>query len=646
MDEAGNRLSGPGLPGSRLPGPDLPGGDQPAAPDRISFNTPSARLAAIILFALAMAGAAIGVASGSGSVAQLPPIIWVELMVGLGAMTISGWVWALRPRELATALFALSGLATLVFTLAAASRSGAVVEPRSLAVVLMWLNAGGATLFGAAMIVLFLVYPVRLPHWRILAPVIALGFSAWALMTLLGRMPAWSTIHLITVVEMGGIFLAVAAQFLATRRAPKARAVAIWFGLSVLFGAGGFIVTIALPSVLGQPVLFKAGYAFAFFLLIYIGVAAGLRQYRLFELGEWAFRILFYVVGTLILVALDAALIGLLSLRPGAAIGISLLAVGFLYLPLRDAIGRRFVPHPGLSEQELFRGVVDLSFQPSRQERAAEWQRLVTRLFDPLDCHVAEDAGREPEIRDDGVELVLPALAGIPGLSLRYPWAGRALFGPTHIKTANHLIQLIEYADASRDSYDRGVAEERGRIARDMHDNIGAHLLGALHSRDQDRKNSMIRETLTDLRDIINDASGGTRSLEELLADLRLETAERLASTGIALEWVSQTGGMPGFPTPAGHALRSVIREAANNVLKHSGASVMRLRIHHDGERVELVIEDNGSGFRPDALAGGSGLANMRSRMAGLKGRIEILPSDSGTRLAASFPMPHNGDAA
>ena len=205
-------------------------------------------------------------------------------------MVISGWVWALRPREMATGLFALSGLATLIFTLAAASRSGAVIEPRSLAVVLMWLNAGGAALFGATMIVLFLVYPVRLPHWRPLALLSSAGFCLWTVATLLGRMPAWSSIHLVTVVEMGGIFLAVGGQFLATARLPKDRAVATWFGLSVLFGAGGFIGLIALPSVLGQPTPIKAGYAFSCFLLIYIGVAAGLRQYRLFELGEWAFH--------------------------------------------------------------------------------------------------------------------------------------------------------------------------------------------------------------------------------------------------------------------------------------------------------------------------------------------------------------------
>ncbi|WP_417495752.1 ATP-binding protein [Maricaulis sp.] len=617
-----------------------------AAQDLAVFNTPSARLAGIILFAVAMAAITIRLAMGPGSMMQLPPIFWAQLAVGLGAMVISGWVWALRPREMATGLFALSGLATLIFTLAAASRSGAVIEPRSLAVVLMWLNAGGAALFGATMIVLFLVYPVRLPHWRPLALLSSAGFCLWTVATLLGRMPAWSSIHLVTVVEMGGIFLAVGGQFLATARLPKDRAVATWFGLSVLFGAGGFIGLIALPSVLGQPTPIKAGYAFSCFLLIYIGVAAGLRQYRLFELGEWAFRILFYALGTLILVALDAALIGLLALRPGAAIGISLLVVGFLYLPLRDAVARRFVPRPGLSEQELFHAVVDLAFQSSLQERTEQWRRLVTELFDPLDCHRAEAAVAEPQIREDGLELVLPSVGDIPGLSLRYPWAGRALFGPSHVKTAQRLVQMMAHADASRDAYDRGVTEERGRIARDMHDNIGAHLLGALHSRDEDRKNSMIRETLTDLRDIINDASGGTRSLDETLADLRLETAERLAAVGIALEWVNQARDMTGLPPQTGHALRSLLREAASNVLKHSGASLMRVEIYPQGEQVELVIEDDGSGFDPAAVPGGRGLANMRGRIAGLKGQLKITPSAAGTRLTASFPIPRRGAVA
>ncbi|WP_417482648.1 sensor histidine kinase [Maricaulis sp.] len=605
-------------------------------------TTPGTRLAAIILFGLGATALTMAVAQRASMDPGLPLIFWCEIGVGLGALTISGWVWALRPREMATRLFALSGLATLAFTFAAATFAGGAVEPRSLAIAMIWLNAIGASGFGLTMIWLFLVYPVRLPHWPWITAACAVSVTAFTVLSRGGYLPAWATIHLLTVIEMAAIALAIIGQLLATRRAPRDRAIAVWFGLSVLFGAGGFITLNALPQVLGMPVVIKAGYAFMFFLLIYIGVAAGLRQYRLFELGEWAFRILFYVVGSLALVALDVALVGLLSVGPGMALGLSLLAVGFLYLPLRDALARRFTSRPGLSEQEIFREVVALAFQPVQQDRPGQWQQLLTRLFDPLEIRTASDAGDQPEIREDGLELVVPSVSGIPATSLRYPWAGRSLFGAAHVRTAQHLLQLMAHADASRDAYDRGVAEERGRIARDMHDNIGAQLLGALHSRDDERKNSMIRETLTDLRDIINNASHGTPTLDETLADLRVETAERLDSVDIALDWSNSSDEAAPLPAAAAHALRSVVREAVSNAIRHSGASHIRIRIERLAGRLTLVIEDDGHGFDAAAVVAGNGLANMRGRISGLGGELSFSSLEPGSRLVAAFRAGDN----
>ena len=602
-----------------------------------ALTTPGTRLAAILLFGLGATALTIAVAQRANMDPGLPLIFWCEIGVGLGALTISGWVWALRPREMATRLFAVSGLATLAFTFSAASFAGGAVDPRSLAIAMIWLNTIGASGFGLAMIWLFLVYPVRLPHWPWITAVCAVFVSAFAVLSRGGHLPAWATIHFLTVIEMAAIALAILGQLIATRRAPRDRAIAVWFGLSVLFGAGGFIALNALPLVLGYQAVIKAGYAFMFFLLIYIGVAAGLRQYRLFELGEWAFRILFYVVGSLALVALDAALVGLLAIGPGMALGLSLLAVGFLYLPLRDALARRFTSRPGLSEQEVFREVVALAFQPVQQDRPGQWQQLLTRLFDPLEIRAASDAGDEPEIREDGLELVLPPVSGIPAIRLRYPWAGRSLFGAAHVKTAQHLLQLMAHADASRDAYDRGVAEERGRIARDMHDNIGAQLLGALHSRDDERKNSMIRETLSDLRDIINNASHGAPTLDETLADLRVETAERLDSVEIALDWSNSFDEALPLPAAAAHALRSVVREAVSNAIRHSGARQIRIGIKRLAGRLTLTIEDDGHGFDPETVVAGNGLANMRGRIAGLGGELSFLPLEPGSRLVAAF---------
>jgi signal transduction histidine kinase len=615
---------------------------------RLALTAPAVRLSLVIVIGLTALAAVLWLAirptepgGGIRPLFEQPIRLWPQLVVGLGATILSGWVWALRPRDLATRLFALSGLATLIFTFAAGAMDvQGILLGDNTKFILMVLNGLGASVFGITFIALFLVYPGHLKSGRPAALVISLIFALWTVLALMGHLPpALASVHMITTLEMLGILIAVGLQFIATRRDPTAHAITIWFGLAVFFGAGSFIVLNAIPSTFGYPVLMRAEYSFCFFGLIYLGVAAGLRRFRLFELGEWAFRILFYAAGTAVLIALDALLILTLPIGQGSAFGLSLLLVAFAYLPMRDALARRFMPRSRLREDALFGAVVEVALEPARPRRAERWAKLVSETFNTLETRTDPAPVETPEIREEGLALHLPALAGIPPLVLRFPWAGRGLFGPPQLDIARRLIDLMTHAEASRDAYDRGVAEERGRIARDMHDNIGAQLLGALHSADHDRKDLMIRETLTDLRDIINNASTPGLDLDETLADLRLETADRLEAVGMALDWSMDIGNAPSLSTGGAHALRSIIREAVSNTIKHSGASRMDIAIRREGDTATLILADNGRSLHPTGDGKGHGLANIQSRSQGLKGQLSLTTDGPGTRIELRFPL-------
>jgi signal transduction histidine kinase len=96
---------------------------------------------------------------------------------------------------------------------------------------------------------------------------------------------------------------------------------------------------------------------------------------------------------------------------------------------------------------------------------------------------------------------------------------------------------------------------------------------------------------------------------------------------------------LPTFMLPAEvrHDLFLVVKEAFNNVLKHSRASEVRVRVSADNAAVTIELEDNGCGFDPGKNGGnrvGNGLANMRKRIEGLGGELRLIsaPSD-GTKL-------------
>ena len=100
------------------------------------------------------------------------------------------------------------------------------------------------------------------------------------------------------------------------------------------------------------------------------------------------------------------------------------------------------------------------------------------------------------------------------------------------------------------------------------------------------------------------------------------------------------------LPTEVRHDLFLAIKEALNNVLKHSRASEVQVQVFESDSTVNIVIDDNGCGF--DSTQGqngrqGNGLQNMRKRMVAVGGRMEIMTTPGhGTKLqfCVSIPAP------
>ena len=569
---------------------------------------------------------------------SLPPAFWMQIGVGLAGFWIGAWIWALRRGEWATRFLLLAGAGLMISAFPAAVYSTRELAlPGRLFSVLSTFNHIGALTFGVGMIGLFLVYPRRLvsPNW-LAFPAVILG--AWQVVDILQLADGPGLgFHLAVVLAMLAIVVLVAIQFKVTRGHPRDRAALAWLGLAVVVGAGAFVATVIAPNVLGIGAFVSQGEAFLFFLLVYVGVALGVARYRLFQLDEWAFRILFYVVGVLLLLVLDAILIVTIVDERAPAFALSLLIVALAWLPLRDMLARLVLRRAEPSRGNLFRQVMDVALTPPGRDQQARWRALLEDAFRPLS--IAPGDAEAPVLIDDGLALAVPGPGNLPDYRLDYASGGRKLFSLRDADLAAELTAMLANALESREAYEKGVAEERERIARDIHDNIGVQLMGALHSRGLARKDMMIRETLTDLRDIINNASNPDLSFDEMLADLRSQISEHLFAAGVKMKWEVESAGPAILPLAAAHTVRSVVREAVQNALKHGQPKSIRVTVRLDEDAIALTVADNGSGFDPGSVQAGNGLANMQARVTSLGGRFNVASGTEGTRIEAQFPV-------
>lgn len=183
---------------------------------------------------------------------------------------------------------------------------------------------------------------------------------------------------------------------------------------------------------------------------------------------------------------------------------------------------------------------------------------------------------------------------------------------------------------------------ERNRIARDMHDHLGAHLAGvALASGQGEDAQDRARQTLRELNELIWSVHPANDNFPSLV-DFVSNFAERLlSSAGVKLE-LDLPAEIPAIPL-AGRFRQEVaamFKEALRNVVQHACARVVTIQMAVERNHLRLVIRDDGRGFSLDGPRG-NGLQNLELRASGLGGicRIVSLPG-SGTSVEIFVPLP------
>lgn len=573
---------------------------------------------------------------------SLPLLFWFQLLVSVAGCLIAAWVWVLRPADWGVRMFGITGLVFPVFAMSAAvysSRELALAAPSFF--VLSAINHWGAAMFGAALVGIFLCHPRPMLAPRQLVWPFAV-FNLWWLSDVTRIAPDldWGNRFLV-MAEMGLAVLLAVFQWRRARGQPVDRASLRWLFLSLLLGSGLFILSTIATVSLGWLPPMPQGYAFGFFLLIYVGIALGLRRYRLFDLDEWAYRMLLWVGGALLVVGLDALLILLLDWTGGLALGVSIWLVGMLYLPLRHWIWQRLVNRPRLQLHEHLPDLVRIAFQRGQVEREIAWDRLLHRLFDPLELVKPQLPQDTTEWAEDGLALRIAACGGMAPRLLRYPDRGRRLFSPKDVAFVDALCGLMQQAQGSRDAQLDAVLEERRRIARDVHDDVGARLLMLIHRAPSAELAELARTAMNDLRTALSTLDAQPVLLADALADWRAEVGSRCEAAGVRLHWQSPSHDPLGYLSARHKAMfERALRESITNALKHAKPNQIRVQIEQLDAALVLTVGNDGVRTAPETWTEGRGLRGMRQRLheVGAELQLRALP-DGWVELSLRMPM-------
>jgi signal transduction histidine kinase len=262
-------------------------------------------------------------------------------------------------------------------------------------------------------------------------------------------------------------------------------------------------------------------------------------------------------------------------------------------------------------------------------------------------------------------ELVVPVLFLAFGIALCWTlgeFVGARRAYDVEVEARLHLLET------ERDQATRiAVAEERGRIARELHD-VVAHAVSvmvvqadgasyAIRSNPElaQRALQTISETgrgaLGELRALLdvlrNDRAEGEPRVPQPDAHAIADLAERMRAAGVPVELEADELG----DLPAGVSLGvyRIVQESLTNTLKHAGrGATASVRVHRTGDLVEVLVSDDGAGRLPQltpagrglSVPGGNGLIGMRERAHVYGGTLEVGPAPGGGwQVRAALPV-------
>lgn len=217
------------------------------------------------------------------------------------------------------------------------------------------------------------------------------------------------------------------------------------------------------------------------------------------------------------------------------------------------------------------------------------------------------------------------------------------------------LINDISYKEAAETAVLLGQELERKRVAREIHDGIGQMLVAIkfnLNQLDIDLNKEQLREKIEFLDDLLGKTISEARSISMNIADRETEKMsieaqgrrlcediKKLTGIDIAFLYIEE---QKCFINNILFNLYRILQEVLNNIVKHSGATKVSVKLLMGKRSIELKVKDYGQGFDIEKTGySGRGMKNIQERVGAVSGKFQIYSeTGKGTLVIVRIPVP------
>lgn len=559
-------------------------------------------------------------------------VFWPLSALALLLYLIGAAVVLLRP-DARNGLYALMAWCqALNLLLIAAEPSRGLGQPAGFASLDLYLRLALDVLTAAAAVCAFALHPRRLPQAR--AVMLAAGGCVllWAVPALGGWLPQlWASTQAV-VLGLGAAATAVVAwsyrleanPYVAVMRRFTFIAVAT-LGLVTLAVAATRHMSGAAPGV--AAIAAVIWYLFFASLLLLVPFLSRSRQ----VLREFALLAGISTVAT----SLALVFVALFSLGPLASVMLAMALALVVYVVARQWILNQMVGASVLTTERTFDQLYRVAREvQDRPERAAPLlSGLLQDLFEPLELLTVPRRLDAARVVGAGSALYVP-LPGEGGqldldqvLVMRHASHGKRIFTQDDARLAERVVEQVCRAVAYDRAVEQGRAEERQRIAQDLHDDIGARLLTLMYKAGDREMEDYIRHTLQDLKTLTRGLAAAHHPLSHAAGEWKADLAQRLSAAHLRFGWSFQSDHDVTLTVVQWSGLTRILRELVSNAIAHAQASRVDVSLQLEAGLLTLQVADDGKGGDPGGWSHGLGLGGVRKRVRALAGTVQWQPN-------------------